>query len=404
MWIPRGRLYHTIPQSLKYLTWSLVGKLELCQKDLLEIEKMFAEYIGVRYCRIFPSARISLYFSLKALNLQPGTKILMPPITIKPMLDIIYSLQLEPIFVDLNKENFAFDLDDLVEKIDPKTKVLFLTYLFGSVPEMDKIKKIVEENSLILIEDFSQAIGASFQDIQVGSFGSISIYSASSIKTLDTLGGGFAVTNDSNLDSKLMQSQQHLLKPRRSILIKKAISNLVRNIGTNRTIFFLITANILKIIRMKSQVSANRMTGTRSQSPLTVLPTDWFRGYSHVQYKIALEQLTEMDKKLEMRVENALSILEQFKIKTYNNLKLDVYWQLCILSKQIDRVFKSASENQIDISQTSLSLISENRYYPHAMHCTNAREIYFQSFFVPCYPQLKNKEIDKLRVWLRSIE
>jgi dTDP-4-amino-4,6-dideoxygalactose transaminase len=389
---------------LKYLSWALIGKLELRPKDLSEIEKKFAEYIGVRYCRVFPSARIALYFSLKALNLPPGSKILMPPITIKPMLDIIYSLHLEPIFVDLDKENFAFDLDDLAAKIDSKTKVVFLTYLFGSVPDMERLREIVEQNSLILIEDFSQAIGASFQEVKVGSFGSISIYSASSIKTLDTLGGGFAVTKNLNLDLELMQSQQHLLNPKRAILIKKAISNLARNIGTNKVVFLLITANLLKIIRMRNQVSANRMTGTRSQSPLSVLPTDWFRGYSRVQFRIALEQFKEIDKKLEMRIKNALNILEQFKVKTYYHTKHDVYWQLCILSKQIDNVFKSALDNRIDISQTSLSLISDNRNYPHALPCINAREIYFQSFFVPCYPQLTNKEIAKLRVWLRNIE
>jgi dTDP-4-amino-4,6-dideoxygalactose transaminase len=382
----------------------LVRKLELNFTDKLKLERMFAEYLSVRNCKIFPSARIALFFSLQALKLPTGSKILMPPITIKPMLDVVYFLNLEPVFVDLDKENFAFDLDDLVRKITPETKVLFLTYLFGSVPDMTRIKEIIDENSLILIEDFSQAIGATFQGKKVGSYGAISIYSSSSIKTFDTLGGGFAVTNDVILDSHLLQFQQQLLKPKRSILIKKAFSNLARNVGTNTVIFSLFTANYLKVLRRTSQDSANRMTGTRSQSPLDVLPKDWFRGYSQIQVEIAFEQFPEMDQKLKIRIKNATSILESEKIETHQLSRMNVYWQLCILSKDIDEVFSSAIQNKIDISQTSLSIISENKFYPHHAHCSNANEIYTKSFFIPCFPQLTSVEIEKLRLWLRMIQ
>jgi perosamine synthetase len=404
MWIPRGRLYHTLMQSVKYLSWTLGLKLELKQLLLLNLERKFADYLGVKYCRIFPSARIALYFSLKALNLPSGSKILMPPITIKPMLDVIYDLNLEPIFVDLDKDNFAFDLDDLEGKITSDTRVMFLTYLFGHVPDMNRTKKIVEKNSLILIEDFSQAIGASFQGMKVGSFGSISIYSSSSIKTLDTLGGGFAVTNDINLDSSLFQGQNQLSPPKRRILVKKAFSNLIRNIGTQKFIFSLITINFLKVLRRINKTSANRMTGTRSPSPLGELPEDWFCGYSYVQYKIAIEQMKELNKKLNLRVKNASDILEQSVTDVGTQPSVNVYWQLCLMNSNIENVFRSAERNKIDISQTSLSLISENDLYPNHLECPNAKEIYFKSFFVPCYPQLTRTDLDKLQSWLRSIE
>ena len=53
MWIPRGRLYHTIPQSMKYLVWALTGNLSLKPEDKLNLERVFAEYIGVKYCKVF---------------------------------------------------------------------------------------------------------------------------------------------------------------------------------------------------------------------------------------------------------------------------------------------------------------------------------------------------------------
>lgn len=400
MWIPRGRLYHSIPQSLKYLIWALFGGLKINDSDKQELENRFSDFIGVRHCKIFPSARIALYFSLKAQNLPAGTKVLMPPITIKPMLDIIYSLNLEPVFVDLDLNNYAFDTADLLKKIDPNTKVLFLTYLFGMVPDMDSIKKIVDDHSLILIEDFSQAIGSTFNNNKLGSYGLVSIYSASSIKTLDTLGGGFAVTNEPTINSYLLQSQKELSGPKRIIVVKKAVSNLMRNLGTNRIIFSFLTIHVINFLRKISQDSANRMTGTRSQIPLENLPTDWFREFSQVQCRIALEQISELKTKLNSRVHIASTILGS---KNSEVAKFDVYWQLCVISTDIDKVFKNAIDSKIDISQTSLSLISENKFYPHFQKCPNAVELYTKSFFVPCYPQLSFVEIERLRNWLRRI-
>jgi dTDP-4-amino-4,6-dideoxygalactose transaminase len=113
--------------------------------------------------------------------------------------------------------------------------------------------------------------------------------------------------------------------------------------------------------------------------------------------------MEELDKKLNLRVKNATKILEQRDSGVGAQNKVDVYWQLCLISNNIESAFRSAERNKIDISQTSLSLISENELYPNQLDCPNAREIYFKSFFVPCYPQLTSKDLDKLRTWLRGI-
>lgn len=403
MWIPRGRIYHTIPQSLKYLVWTFFSPVKIRLDDRLGIEKSFAEYIGVEHCRVFPFARTALYFSLKALNLPRGCKILMPPITIKPMLDVVYSLNLVPVFVDLSKENFAFDLDDLESKITPDAKVLLLTYLFGCVPDMQRVNKIVKENSLYLIEDFSQALGAMFQGKKLGGFGTVSVYSASSIKTLDSLGGGFAVTNDNRIAASLSESQSELGNPKRSSLVKKALSNLMRNVVTLPVIFSLFTSHVLKFLRTIDQKVTRRMTGSRSLLPLIPLPTEWFFNYSNIQCRIAKEQMIELDQKLNLRIKKARSMLEVNNTEVAPTQKLDVYWQLCMLSENIDEVFSKAIKHKIDISQTSLSLISENSNYPDSLHCVNANYIYYNSFFVPCYPQLTNSQLFRLRDWVRDI-
>jgi perosamine synthetase len=393
-WIPRGKLYHTIPQSLKYLIWCMFSPLKVEPVDKIKLENKFAQYLNVGHCQIFPSARIALYYSLKSLNLPPNSKILMPPITIKPMLDIIYNLGITPIFVDLNYEDFSFDLEDLKQKVDKNVKVVFLTHLFGMVPNMKKIQEIVSENSLYLIEDFSQAIGAKYEGRPLGTFGHVSIYSSSSIKTFDTLGGGYAITNNLVIASRLKEFKNELINPKRSIILKKAFSNLIRNLATNDFLFTVLTINLLRIINKNS---TKRMTGTRNKIPLITLPTDWFRDYSQVQVRIALEQIEGIAAKTSARILKANEILGKDSSLLVDTV--DVYWQLCITAKNINKVFESAKENKIDISQTSLSIISANEFYPDYVNCQKAEDIYANSYFVPCYPSLNSKNLKRVIQW-----
>ena len=54
-----------------------------------DFEESFSEYYGVRNTIAFPFARTALYASLKSQGFEKGSEVLMPPITIKPMMDVV---------------------------------------------------------------------------------------------------------------------------------------------------------------------------------------------------------------------------------------------------------------------------------------------------------------------------
>lgn len=60
-----------------------------------------------------------------------------------------------------------------------------------------------------------------FSAQKIGTFGDVSVYSASSVKTLDTYGGGFVFTDDHEMARKLSDDQSRLSKPSRLRLLKK---------------------------------------------------------------------------------------------------------------------------------------------------------------------------------------
>ena len=76
-------------------------------KKIIEFENLFAKNSNRKYCVSFPFARTAIYFALKAKNIPKGSEIIMPPISIKGILDVVISLGLVPIYVDLDLQNFC---------------------------------------------------------------------------------------------------------------------------------------------------------------------------------------------------------------------------------------------------------------------------------------------------------
>jgi len=136
--------------------------------------------------------------SKRLFNLPDGTKVLTPiagfPTTINP----IFQNKFIPVFVDIELETLNLDLNKTEEllKNDSEIKVITFAHVLGNPPNMDKVMELVEKYDLILLEDCCDALGSTYDDKPLGSFGkmaSCSFYPAHHI----TMGeGGFVCMND----------------------------------------------------------------------------------------------------------------------------------------------------------------------------------------------------------------
>lgn len=138
--------------------------------------------------------------SKRGYNLPKGTKVLMPiagfPTTLNPTLQVGF----EPVFVDIELDTLNLDLSQ-VEKIlndDPYIKVITFAHVLGNPPNMNKLMDLVEKYKLLLLEDCCDALGSTYDNRPLGSFGimaSCSFYPAHHM----TMGeGGFVATSDKN--------------------------------------------------------------------------------------------------------------------------------------------------------------------------------------------------------------
>ena len=110
-------------------------------------------------------------------RLKPGDEVLVPAICWSTSLWPIIQSGLKVKFVDIDLDTLNISLFDLEKKISKKTKALMLVHALGNCADMTKLTNICKKNKIILIEDTCEALGSTFKNKPLGTFGEFSSFS-----------------------------------------------------------------------------------------------------------------------------------------------------------------------------------------------------------------------------------
>lgn len=147
----------------------------------------------------------ALNIALQALELEPGSEILVTSYTYISSVFCILKAGLKPVFVDIDKETYNIDPVKIEEAVTPKTKGIVLVHLAGRPVDFDRIMPIVKKHGLKVVEDCAHAHGAEWKGKPVGSLGELSCFSFHSAKNLTCGEGGYVGTTNEALYQKCWQ-------------------------------------------------------------------------------------------------------------------------------------------------------------------------------------------------------
>lgn len=169
-------------------------------KDVIEFEKEFAEYIGVKHAISVGNGTDALVLALMAAGIGKGDEVITTPFTFFSTAESISLVGATPVFVDVEKKTYNIDPLKIEEKITEKTKAIMPVHIFGQAAKMDEIMVIAEKYNLKVIEDAAQAVGAEYKGEKVGSIGDVGCFSFFPTKNLGCAGdGGIITTSDDNI-------------------------------------------------------------------------------------------------------------------------------------------------------------------------------------------------------------
>lgn len=158
-------------------------------KQNQQFEWEFAKHVGARHALCVNSGSMANLIALASLNLAKGSRILTSgcgfPATLAPILH----LGLEPVLVDYDIPSFNIDLDHVMHQI-ANVDAILLAHTMGNPVDMRKIMHYADHFGVQVIEDCCEAIGATLDGQQVGTFGDAGTYSFYPSHQITALGGG----------------------------------------------------------------------------------------------------------------------------------------------------------------------------------------------------------------------
>ncbi len=162
----------------------------------VKFEKDFSKFVGNKYSIAICNGTAALEVAIKSLKLPKNSEIIVPARSFFSSASCIVNTGYIPVFADVNLLTQNISFEDIKKKITKKTGAIICVHLAGLPCEMYNIKKLANKKKIKIIEDCSQAHGASINDRPVGSFGDVSTWSFCNDKIISTLGeGGMISTN-----------------------------------------------------------------------------------------------------------------------------------------------------------------------------------------------------------------
>ena len=174
-----------------------------------DVEELIAREASTKYAIGVGSGTDAIFLSLKALGIGAGDEVITTTYTFYATIGAIVTAGARPVFCDI-KDDFNINPDEIVSKINSKTKAIIPVHWAGRSCEMEKINKIASDHNLYVIEDACHAIQAEYKLQRCGSLGDLGCFSFHPLKNLNVWGdGGIITTSNEDLANKLKLIRNH---------------------------------------------------------------------------------------------------------------------------------------------------------------------------------------------------
>jgi len=142
------------------------------------------EFLGKKLSVYFPEknfiftdmGRSAFRIIVEKLNLK-NSQILLPAFICDIFYFVLKEYNLEPIFLDIDLKTFHLKIEEISQKITPKTKAILICHTFGLPLDIEKLYFALQNSKVLIIEDCAHSFGAKYREVPTGNFGTLSFFS-----------------------------------------------------------------------------------------------------------------------------------------------------------------------------------------------------------------------------------
>lgn len=162
-----------------------------------EFEKCLRDYLDVEMVTLLANGHLALECAIAAFDLQG--EVITTPFTFASTTHAIVRNALEPVFCDINENDYNIDVKKIESLVTEKTCAIVPVHLYGNVCDVEAIERIAQKYNLKVIYDAAHAFGVTVNNIGIGNYGDASTFSFHATKVFNTIEGGAVTYNNEEL-------------------------------------------------------------------------------------------------------------------------------------------------------------------------------------------------------------
>ncbi|MGN0238164.1 MAG: UDP-4-amino-4,6-dideoxy-N-acetyl-beta-L-altrosamine transaminase [Lepagella sp.] len=217
--IPYGRQNIT-PEDIEAVVETLRSDYLTQGPRIPEFERKFAEYVGAPYAVAVNNATSGLHIAAKALDVKPGNRVIVTPMTFAASANCIRYCGGDVTFCDIDPKTYLMDEQKLLRILEENPAGTFVGMVivdFAGYPHnLERFRRIADRFGLWIIEDACHAPGAWYTD-STGSrqltgnsrFADCTVFSFHPVKHIATGEGGMVTTANPELYKRLNLFRTH---------------------------------------------------------------------------------------------------------------------------------------------------------------------------------------------------
>lgn len=167
----------------------------------IQLEEALLKYLNTPNVTLFNNGHLALECAIAAFNLKG--EVITTPFTFASTTHAIVRNGLEPVFCDINSDDYTIDVEKLESLITDKTSTIIPVHVYGNICDVKKIERIAKKHNLKVIYDAAHAFGVTLEGSSAANFGDASMFSFHATKVFNTIEGGAVTYKDEKLSEVL---------------------------------------------------------------------------------------------------------------------------------------------------------------------------------------------------------
>ncbi|MDD4966480.1 LegC family aminotransferase [Halothiobacillus sp.] len=194
-----------------------------------EFERAIAEFTGAKYAVATVNGTAALHIALLVAGVRPGDLVITQSLSFIATCNAIHYCGADPLFIDVDEHTLGLSpvaLQSWLERhaerraegsferaTGRRIRACVPMHTLGHPADINAIKPICDEWSLMLVEDAAESLGSTVGNAHTGTFGRMGVFSFNGNKVITTGGGGMIVTDDEVLAARAKHLTTTAKKP-----------------------------------------------------------------------------------------------------------------------------------------------------------------------------------------------